>query len=376
MSHRPSHEDEPDYRSVLDDSILTPDILRTQLRPQSSAHPSGHGLGDPVAITRLISTIGGQFGLTPSQISQVDRVIQQPDDLTRQIALMCFLTSQFASIQQVTVEHQQSNPVIQERSRTESPEPLREWKAKENVRSFIRDKIKELLMKTSIQAYSTANAFQHDVAVESLEDLVMEQLMKPNTTVKDRDLPPHFRASDLAAEVPVRKVIKEIAKSEKSKFQNGLLENIKDPKIGSLVPTLISVYFEVGRTRGLKNRNTCHNLIWNNMEFSDKARFALLRLEGTIYHLSGKNSTQPRTSEKEKVERSMWDRVDERLYWLRHLDRDKQDAFNRWIMKCDTKLFTGRQTFEQIKQSNNMLSMITTEQFEQWILAGEPDVDN
>lgn len=112
------------------------------------------------------------------------------------------------------------------------------------------------------------------------------------------------------------------------------------------------------------------------MEFSDKARFALLRLEGTIYHLSGKNSTQPRTSEKEKVERSMWDRVDERLYWLRHLDRDKQDAFNRWIMKCDTKLFTGRQTFEQIKQSNNMLSMITTEQFEQWILAGEPDVDN
>lgn len=216
MSHRPSHEDEPDYRSVLDDSILTPDILRTQLRPQSSAHPSGHGLGDPVAITRLISTIGGQFGLTPSQISQVDRVIQQPDDLTRQIALMCFLTSQFASIQQVTVEHQQSNPVIQERSRTESPEPLREWKAKENVR------IKELLMKTSIQAYSTANAFQHDVAVESLEDLVMEQLMKPNTTVKDRDLPPHFRASDLAAEVPVRKVIKEIAKSEKSKFQNGV----------------------------------------------------------------------------------------------------------------------------------------------------------
>ncbi|KAH9809585.1 hypothetical protein DFH28DRAFT_1111588 [Melampsora americana] len=372
MSHGPIQDDEPDYRAVLDHPSLTPNHLQSAMRPQSSVLNSGE---DPVAITNLITTIGGQFGLTPTQLCQIDKVFQQPDDLTRQIASLCYLTSQISNAQQSSFEspglmNQQSNEV----SRNQSPEPTREWKGEETVRAFIRETIKELLMKPLIQAYSTANAIRNDVTVDSLENLVIEQLMKPNTTVRDRDLPPRFRSNDLAAEIPVRKVIKEIAKSEKSKFQNGLLENIKDPKINTLVPTLFKVYFELGRTRGPKNQTTSKDMIWNALDIADKSRIALLRLEGTIYHLSAKNSTEPRTSEKEKVERSMWDRVDERLLWVRHLEREKQKAFYRWIMKYDAKLFTGKQTFEQVKQTN-VICMVTPELLDQWMLEGEPALD-
>ncbi|KAH9809467.1 hypothetical protein DFH28DRAFT_1098540 [Melampsora americana] len=352
MSHGPIHDDEPDYQAVLDHPSLTPNNLQSAMRPQSSVLNSGE---DPVAITNLITMIGGQFGLTPTQLCQIDKVFQ-------------ISNAQQSTFESPGLMNQQSNEV----SRNQSPEPTREWKGEETVRAC--ETIKELLMKPLIQAYSTANAIWNDVTVDSLENLVIEQLMKPNTTVRDRDLPPRFCSNDLAAEIPMQKVIKEIAKSEKSKFQNGLLENIKDPKINTLVPTLFKVYFELGRTRGPKNQTTSKDMIWNALDIAEKSRIALLRLEGTIYHLSAKNSTKPRTSEKEKVECSMWDRVDELLYWVRHLEREKQKAFYRWIMKYDAKLFTGKQTFEQVKQSN-IICMVTPELLDQWMLKGEPALD-
>ncbi|KAH9816550.1 hypothetical protein DFH28DRAFT_1081843 [Melampsora americana] len=275
-SHGPIHEVEPNYHSMLDNPILTPNTSQSKLRPQSSVLNSGHILGDPVAIFNLITTIGGQFGLTPSQLCKVDKVFKQPNDC--QIALLCFLTSLFSN-------------------------------------------------------------GQHDVTVDSLENLVI--LMKPNTTVIDQDLPPHICSNNLAAENTVQKVIKEIEKSERSKFQNGLLENIKDPKINTLASTLF--------------KTTSKDMIWNAMDIADKSRTALLRLEGTIYHLLSKISIKPRTSEKEKVEQSMWVRVDERLFW-------------------NAKLFTGKQTYEQVKQSN-IICMGTPELLSQWILKGEPNLD-
>lgn len=165
-------------------------------------------------------------------------------------------------------------------------------------------------------------------------------------------------------------MIKEIAKTEKSKFQAGLLENIKEPEIHSVVPDLKSLYFALRKTRCARSMSMGNDEIWANLDVADKDRLALLRLESTIFLLKPKDPTQPRTSAKERVTRSMWEPVDERLAWIQDLTRDQQTAFYRWIKKYDAKLFTGERTFEQIKRSNE-IKIITLAELKDWMIAGE-----
>ncbi|EGG06810.1 uncharacterized protein MELLADRAFT_86222 [Melampsora larici-populina 98AG31] len=270
----PIQEDEPDYRAALGDTFFTPDMMRSESRPHSSGISPEENVVDPLALSNMVSTIGAQFGLTPRAISEVDKVLQQPNEQSRQIALICFLASQFPanrqsnSADQVTVTV--GPPMVQPKGDL--------WKAEDRLRTFIRDLIKDLLMKSSIQAYSTSNSLRKHPIVESLENLVIEALMAVDCKVKANELPEGFRNSDLNAEGLVRKIVKEIAKTEKSKFQSALLDGINKPAVGSLVPKLYDLYFQLGRTRAPKSLTISNDVIWSTINLADKCRIALLSL--------------------------------------------------------------------------------------------------
>ncbi|EGF99185.1 uncharacterized protein MELLADRAFT_94788 [Melampsora larici-populina 98AG31] len=314
------HEEEPDYRTMLADEPFTPSLMRLEARPHSSGLSSGQDLINPLALSNIVSTIGAQFGLSSSVISDVDKVFQQPDQQRRQIALVCFLASKFQSHQQNL-----STPELPTVPQSD-PTKVTEWKALEDVRS-----------------YSAANSMRTVPVLESLENLVI--------------------------------VVKDIAKTEKSKFQQGLLVHIKDPELDSKVPKLENLYFQLRRTRAPKELTKSNDTIWDATSLGDKCRIALLRLEGTIFHMEKKDSTQPCSGTKDKGDRSMWDPVDERLSWVRGLPRDQQKSFYRWVIQYDTVLFTGAQSFEQIKTAtSNDIHIITPEALKIWISEGEPEI--
>jgi hypothetical protein len=119
--------------------------------------------------------------------------------------------------------------------------------------------------------------------------------MNSRGQIKDSDLPPDFRSGDLAADYAVRKVLKEISKNEKSKFQievsqigfyssrkaiilmicKQLLHNIKDPEMDSKVPTLKDLYFRLRNPRRGPKTLT-NDALWLNTEIADKSRIALV----------------------------------------------------------------------------------------------------
>jgi hypothetical protein len=70
--------DEPDYRSVLDDSIFTPtSSTRTDSRTHTSSGisiASERAGGD--VLSNMIATIASDFGLTATQAEQINRCFQ------------------------------------------------------------------------------------------------------------------------------------------------------------------------------------------------------------------------------------------------------------------------------------------------------------
>ncbi|KAH9820824.1 hypothetical protein DFH28DRAFT_953432 [Melampsora americana] len=347
-----------------------PSLSQSQGEPSINQISTGSERAGGEVLSNIVATIASEFGLTPTQTAQINKCFQQPSDQRCEIAQMCFLTSLVAqnpvskAVTQVTIPTGQESKTLHN--------PKIEWKGEDNVRQFMRDTIRDCLMKPVIEAYSTANSilFDNNVIIDSLGNLAMEDVvMKSQGHVKDSDLPEGFRSGDVAAKCAVRKVLKEIAKSEKSKFQIELLHNIEDPELDSKVPTLKDLYFWLSNPwRGPKT--TTNDDLWNNTKIADKSRIALLRLEGTIFHLHAEDSTQPRIR-KERFYQSMWDPVDERLAWVRKCSNEDQKAFYRWIKQYDAKLFTGSLTFEQIKQANH-ICIITPEELTQWVNAGEP----
>lgn len=190
LSNGPIYEDEPDYCSMLEDTIMTPNNLQTETRPHSSGFSTGAEILDPVATSNMINMIGAQFGLTDTQISPIEIVIQQPDDQRRQIAMMCFLTSEFHKIRQAIADNQRIVPTApQHKDRSEcSPD----WRGEDSVRDFIRDDIKEHLMKSKIQAYTTVFSVRSEPVLASLENLIIEDLLDSKCKVPVHQLPVGF----------------------------------------------------------------------------------------------------------------------------------------------------------------------------------------
>lgn len=154
--------------------------------------------------------------------------------------------------------------------------------------------------------------------------------------VKQKDSEPGFQTCDLNAESLVQNLFKQIAKFKKSKFQSGLPTNIKEPEIGSLVPDLYNLQFQLRGTQSPKSLLKLNDTIWTSTNITDKAWTALLvsfskpeldntrlegfdsdctpaaatylcmqRLESTILHLPAKDATQPHILSKYEVDQSM-----------------------------------------------------------------------
>ncbi|KAH9811441.1 hypothetical protein DFH28DRAFT_1179775 [Melampsora americana] len=349
--------DEANYRECPDGNLGTPSTIPSSLHGGLSRVNSQEHLSDPRALSNMIDNIRQQFGLDPSQNSEIERVYkQQPSDQARQIAMICFLKSELIGLERRIGE---SIITATNKIRFRVSNDRTNWTSNETVQKFIRESVKDLLIGSSIQGYSTTHTAENEPILDSLENLLIDKLIDTENKIDDADLPEDFRNDDPSAEHQVRRLVKEIAKSEKNKYQNLILKHIKDPPNGSLVPNLCDLLF-------LRSKDT----LWRTTSIADKTRLALLRLEGAIFNCQPKDSTIPRTTRANR-ERSMWDRVDDRLAWVATLSPDTQKAFYRWILQYDRKVFTGNQTFELIKGTHN-LSIITPEELESWILDGEP----
>ncbi|KAH9816917.1 hypothetical protein DFH28DRAFT_890757, partial [Melampsora americana] len=235
-------QDEASYCSSMGNSIFTP----TSLTQMDSRQPTaGISIGSEQAggefLSNIVASIASKLGLTPTQTAQINKCFQVSTQVSK--TRECFLTSLVAQNPVSKAGTQVTVPTRQESETLHDPKT--EWKGKENIQQFMQDTIRDCLMKPVIQAYSTANLTQldHNVIDDSVENLAMELVVKSQGHVKDADLFGEFCSGDLAAKCAVEKVLKEIAKSEKSKLQIELIHNIKDPELDLKVPTLKDLYF-------------------------------------------------------------------------------------------------------------------------------------
>ncbi|KAH9810179.1 hypothetical protein DFH28DRAFT_986257 [Melampsora americana] len=63
--------------------------------------------------------------------------------------------------------------------------------------------------------------------------------------------------------------------------------------------------------------------------------------------------------------------TDERLSWVKTLPPELQILFYRWIMHYDSKIFTGKEDIQQIKQRVK-IAIITPDEFAKWLIKGCP----
>ncbi|KAH9810175.1 hypothetical protein DFH28DRAFT_903355 [Melampsora americana] len=269
----------------------------------SSWIPSSRGEDSRVSVSSLINSIGGLFELTSSEQLDIAKVFNQPNGVAREIATLCYIQRQITNLKKSNNENG-----AMEGDESE----IGGWKGTHHVRTFIRNRVKEAMMSSATQAYATNFTPEGDPIFDSLENLVVQQITAARAKLSDHRLPPGFRNDDINAQGQVRKVIKEIAKVERCKFQNNLLLHIKDPALDTKPPTLVDLLFNLTSNRERSYEKT-HADVWTQAEIAEKSRLALLRLEGTIFHLQPKDATVPRKSAmKPKPDRSMWDPVDER----------------------------------------------------------------
>ncbi|KAH9809471.1 hypothetical protein DFH28DRAFT_905312, partial [Melampsora americana] len=202
----------------------------------------------------------------------------------------------------------------------------------ELIQTFIQDQITETLKPSCIQAYATNFAAKGCPILESLENIVVKQLISAQNKIPDRHLPEGYQDCDLTADTQVREVIKEIAKVERCMYQNAK-RNIN-----------------LGQSEGLY----------------------IHCLEGTVFLLQQKDYTAPQEGPmKTKIDQSMWDPVDKRLSWIQTLSKDHQILFYQWILHYESKISIGTLDFQQIKQQVK-IQIINPDEFCQWIIEGCP----
>ncbi|KAH9820682.1 hypothetical protein DFH28DRAFT_1194660 [Melampsora americana] len=83
----------------------------------------------------------------------------------------------------------------------------------------------------------------------------------------------------------------------------------------------------------------------------ERCKFQNNRLRGTIFHIQPKDETVPgKSAMKPKPDQSIWDSVDKRLSWVKNLTAKHQILFYQWIMHYDSKTFTGKEDIQEIKK--------------------------
>ncbi|EGF99435.1 uncharacterized protein MELLADRAFT_94638 [Melampsora larici-populina 98AG31] len=326
--------DEPNYRLVLDDDIQS---TSNSTQPEVDSRLGREDIGvDHSVVLEWINSFGDKFGLTLDEKAEVEIVFKQSNNVAREIATMCFYQSQFAKLEKKIDEQTVNIPTTPITTGVNLPQL--EFHFNTSVRSYIWEQVKEALVGSAIQSYATNFTSSNEPILDSFENHMITIILNERTKVPDTNLPEGFRASDPTADTQVRKVVKEIGKSERNKFQNTKLP--ENP------------------SRNLGQHIDCRQI--------SACPF------GTMYLLQPKDSTQPREGlSKNKFERSMWDPVDERLTWIRSLKPDHQKLFYKWIMHYDGKIFTGNNTFEEIKKKGN-IHILDAAEFGMWIIEGCP----
>ncbi|KAH9820602.1 hypothetical protein DFH28DRAFT_1093019 [Melampsora americana] len=347
----------------------TPNSTQARMPVSSLLGNSADGNVDAGLASNLISDICEEFGLTSTDKSDIEKVINKPSGVAREIATLCYFRKQISNLEKLVIKRPIATTNIPIEPNVDQIDQLNLHD--QSMQTFIRDRIKETLKTSCIQAYATNFTPNGHPILESLENLVVRQLIAARNKIPDKHLPEGYRDSDLTADTQVRKVIKEIAKVERCKYQNAVLVNIKDPPLGTKPARLPALLFDLTGNK-IKNHTKTQNDIWNETSIADKSRLALLRLEGTIFLLQPKDSTAPRESPmKMKTDRSMWDAVDQRLTWIRTLSKDHQILFHQWILDYESKIFTGTLDFQQIKQQVK-IQIINPNEFGKWIIEGCP----
>ncbi|EGG05369.1 uncharacterized protein MELLADRAFT_88056 [Melampsora larici-populina 98AG31] len=367
-NHNFSGEQEPNYCEVLEDSPhSTPTISQG---PGAQAGRNDMDFVDVDRVSETISRIGETFGLSTADKLEVQKIYEQPNNFAREVAKVCFFRSQLARLEDTILERNMT-------STTTGPQAIppdhreAKWQGTNSVRLFIRNKIKDALLSSSIQAYASNFTTTNDPILDSLENHIVEIIKKEVTKVPNYNLPEGFREEDPSADTAVRKVIKEIAKSERCRFREHLLNNIINPPMNSKVMKIFDLLYDLVLKRPRNYKKTPTD-VWTNTSVPDKARITLLRLEATLHVLQPKDATQPlKGPSKQKSERSMWEKVDERLTWIRGLSPDHQKLFYHWIVQYDAKIFTGAETFQQIKERvRGHIHILNPEEFAKWIIEG------
>ncbi|KAH9823844.1 hypothetical protein DFH28DRAFT_1117616 [Melampsora americana] len=232
----------------------TPNSTLGQMPVLSSLSNSADGNVDILLASNLIYDICEEFGLTSTDKSNIEKVINI-SNLERQLIEQPIATTN------IPIE-----PNVDQ---------IDQWKPNSSVQTFIQDQIKETLKPSCIQACATNFTAKGRPILESLENIVVKQLISTQNKIPDRHLPEGYQDCDLTADTQVRKVIKEIAKVERCKYQNAILVNIKDPPLGTKPATLRALLCDLLGNK-IKNHTKTENEIWTETSIADKSRLALL----------------------------------------------------------------------------------------------------
>ncbi|KAH9822601.1 hypothetical protein DFH28DRAFT_881984 [Melampsora americana] len=200
--------DEADYWECPAENLATPSSIPSRLHGGLLNLNFQEQLSDPCALSNMIDNIRQQFGLDTSENSEIEKVYkQQPSDQARQIAMICFLKSEL-----IGLEKQIGKSIITATNniRFRVPTNRTNWTANE---SFIREKVKGLLIGSSIRGYSTTHTSENEPILDSLENLLISK-------IENAALPKDFQNDDPSAEHQVQRLVNKIAKCEKNKYQN------------------------------------------------------------------------------------------------------------------------------------------------------------
>ncbi|EGF97122.1 uncharacterized protein MELLADRAFT_70203 [Melampsora larici-populina 98AG31] len=230
-NHNFSGEQEPNYREVLEDSPhSTPTILQG---PGAQAGRNDMDFVDVDRVSETISRIGETFGLSTADKLEVQKIYEQPNNFAREVAKLARLEDTILERNMTwTTTGPQAIPPDHREAK---------WQGTNSVRLFIRNKIKDALLSSSIQAYASNFTATNDPILDSLENHIVvsqaihlplpnmsfsandhqfqEIIKKEVNKVPNYNLPEGFREEDPSADTAVRKVIKEIAKSERCRFR-------------------------------------------------------------------------------------------------------------------------------------------------------------
>ncbi|KAG0151958.1 hypothetical protein CROQUDRAFT_650532 [Cronartium quercuum f. sp. fusiforme G11] len=326
-----------------DDETSFPDLLNRIADFTQSSTSNLTTANDPLAnVSRLTSfeAIAQKFEINQPNLQSLLQVFQETIPQNRQFALACFMTQNFQQL-----SHQLSaNDRINQATPQTSDSPIANiWKGSESTRSHVRSAIKALMMDPETQAYCTNETDDHTPIILSLENRMLDQLHAESREFKQAHLPLGFENHDNAAGAAVMKLIKEIAKQVRTKFQNSILTQIKDPVEGLAVPNMTSLMGQIVRTGNSKTDHRSNEEIWEATSPEQKERFALMRLVGVHFHSTTFKNRQ----------RSMWNAVDQRLIWMRTLSPEHQVQFSQFVTDTDKLHFDGTRTIDAIQTDTN-----------------------